>query len=96
MNLRKIFKAPKYVEYYTNKEYKPNYLTLFLQAMKTGNLRFKTVENVKFHFFQIKGWYFEVTNFNRGGYNRGWLMNNLVKVPVKERQAFEDIIRHKN
>ncbi len=96
MNLRKIFKAPKYVEYYTNKEYKPNYLTLFLQAMKTGNLRFKTVENVKFHFFQIKGWYFEVTNFNRGGYNRGWLMSNLVKVPTKERQAFEDIIRHKN
>ncbi len=95
MNLRKIFKAPKYVEYYADKDFQPDYLSIFLHEMKTGKLKFKTVENVKFHFFQIEGWYFEVANFNRSGYNRGWLISNLLKLPKTGRKDFENLIRHK-
>ena len=43
-------------------------------------MKFKTVEEVKFHFFQVKGWYFEISEFNRSGYNTGWLISNLVKL----------------
>ena len=32
------------------------------------------------HFFQVAGWYFELSQFNRSGYNTGWLISNLVKV----------------
>jgi hypothetical protein len=35
---------------------------------------------VKFHFFQIEGWYFELADFNRAGYNTGWLISDLVKL----------------
>lgn len=94
MNLRKIFKTPRYAEYYTSKEFRPNHLSIFLNEMKGGKLKFKTIEKVKFHFFQIDNWYFEVANFNRGGYNRGWLISNLVKLPDAGRTSFEKLIRH--
>ena len=30
--------------------------------------------------FQIDGWYFELADFNRPGYNTGWLISSLVKL----------------
>lgn len=80
MNLRKAFLNKDSVSQFTVKRFTPDHLSLFLYEMKRGNLKFKTVEDVKFHFFQINGWYFELSEFNRPGYNTGWLISNLVKV----------------
>ncbi len=80
MNLRKAFSNPDSVNQFAVKKFVPDYLSLFLYEVKKGNLKFKTVNEVKFHFFQIDGWYFEVSQFNRSGYNTGWLISNLVKV----------------
>lgn len=80
MNLRKAFADKDSVAEYTVKEFKPDYLTLFIYELRKGNMKFETVKNVKFHFFQIDNWYFELSNFNRPGYNTGWLISNLVKV----------------
>jgi hypothetical protein len=80
MNLRKAFSNPDSVSQFAVKKFVPDHLSVFLYEMKKGNLKFKTVNEVKFHFFQINGWYFEVSQFNRSGYNTGWLISNLVKV----------------
>ena len=80
MNLRKAFSNPDSVGQFAVKKFVPDHLSVFLYEMKKGNLKFKTVNEVKFHFFQIDGWYFEVSQFNRSGYNTGWLISNLVKV----------------
>jgi hypothetical protein len=80
MNLRKAFSNPDSVSQYTLKKFIPDHLSVFLYEVKKGNLKFKTVQGVKFHFFQIDGWYFELSQFNRPGYNTGWLISNLVKV----------------
>ena len=80
MNLRKAFNNPDSVSQYTLKKFVPDHLSVFLYEVKKGNLKFKTVQEVKFHFFQIDGWYFELAQFNRPGYNTGWLISNLVKV----------------
>ena len=80
MNLRKAFSNKDSVNQFAVKKFVPDHLSLFLYEVKKGNLRFKTVNEVKFHFFQIDGWYFEVSQFNRSGYNTGWLISNLVKV----------------
>jgi hypothetical protein len=80
MNLRKAFNNPDSVTQYAVKRFRPDYLTLFLYEMRKGNLKFKSVEEMKFHFFQISGWYFELSEFNRAGYNAGWLISSLVKV----------------
>ncbi len=88
MNLRKIFNNNKNLEYYASKDFTPDHLTLFLYEIKNGLLKFKTVKNVKFHFFQVSGWYFEVSEFNRKSYNSGWLISNLFKVPEEEKRKF--------
>lgn len=80
MNLRKAFLNKDSVTQFVTKQFEPDHLSVFLYEIKRGNLKFKTVDQVKFHFFQVPGWYFELSEFNRPGYNTGWLISNLVKL----------------
>ena len=85
MNIYKAFQTPEVIEYYASKDYQPDYLTLFFYEIKKGNLVFQHVDSVKFHVFQIKDWYFEVSWFDRKGLNSGWLMSNVIYMPEKEK-----------
>ena len=87
MNLRKAFQDSDTPEAFTPKEYEPDYLTLFLYEMKKGNIKFETISDVKFHFFQINNWYFELNQFNRPGFNTGWLIGNLVKLNPGDKET---------
>lgn len=80
MNLHRAFDHPDSVSQYAFRKFEPDQLSLFLYEAQRGALKFKTVNEVRFHFFQIKGWYFELANFNRSGYNIGWLISNLVEM----------------
>lgn len=80
MNLRKAFDRTDSIAQFATKRFVPDHLSVFLYEVKKGNLKFKTVKEVKFHFFQIDGWYFELAEQNRAGYNTGWLISNLVKI----------------
>jgi hypothetical protein len=80
MNLRKALVNSDSMSQFTVKRFVPDQLSVFLYELKKGNLKFKSVNQVQFHFFQIDGWYFELSNFNRPGYNTGWLISNLVKL----------------
>lgn len=85
MNIHKIFNDPQIVEYYAFDSYNPDYLTLFFYEIKQGNLKFEGVNGEKFHVFQIDNWYFEVSWFNREGYNTGWLISNLIYLKGNEK-----------
>ena len=85
MNIHKVFKTPECVEYYASESYSTDYLTLFFYEIKNGNLVFEKVNSEKFHVFQIDKWYFEVSWFNREGYNTGWLISNLVFLKDNEK-----------
>jgi len=80
MNLRKAFSNSDSVSQFTVKSFVPDHLSLLLYELKKGNLKYKSVSEVKFHFFQLDGWYFELAEFNRHGYNTGWLISNLMKL----------------
>ena len=86
MNIYKIFKEPEVIEYYASKSFEPDYRTLFFYEIKRGNLVFENVDTVKFHVFQIKDWYFEVSWFNRSDNNAGWLISNLIYLPEKDKK----------
>ncbi len=77
MNLHKALDHPSHIQYYASSNFKPDYLTLFFYLMKTGQLKFKEITNVKFHFFQVPNWYFELSYYNRSDTNSGWLISNL-------------------
>lgn len=80
MNLHKAFINKDSINEFVVKRFVPDHLSLFLYEVKKGNLKFKSVDEVKFHFFQIDGWYFGISEFNRPGYNTGWLISNLVRL----------------
>lgn len=80
MNLQKAFDDPAKIELYTKKGFQPDQLTLFLYSIKQGDLKFKSIKDVKFHFFQMKDWYFQVNEINRSGYNTGWLITDLARL----------------
>lgn len=93
MNLRKVFQDNKAkVDQFTARGYQPDYLSILLYEIKNSNLRFETVTNVKFHFFQVDGWYFQLAKFNRPGYNRGWLVADLSKVSPQEKELLTKYI----
>jgi hypothetical protein len=85
MNLIKVFNDPNTVEYYFDEDYKPDFRTLFLYEVKKGNLTFETINKVSFHFFQLNDWYFQLQEFNRPGYNTGWLISNLSRIPEDQK-----------
>lgn len=96
MNLVKVFSENEKVIDYTTNNFRPDYLTLFLYELKKETLKFQTVKKVKFHFFQIPGWYFELSEFNRPGYNRGWLISNLIRIDPKQKTRIIDVIVNQN
>jgi len=94
MNIFRVFNENDSLEYFGHRYFEPDYLSLFFYEIKEGELKFKTVKNQKFHFFQIDGWYFELTYFNRDGYNSGWLISNLLEVDKKNRDILLNYIYH--
>jgi hypothetical protein len=94
MNLIKVFNDQKYIDNYTIKSFQPDFLTLFLYEFKQGFFVFKYVEDLKFHFFQVPGWYFEVEQFVRPEYNSGWLISKLTKISPTEKAILLKYIYH--
>jgi len=85
MNLIRAFQDKEQVEYYFKKDFQPDYKTIFLYEVKKGALKFLSIRNVRFHFFQVDNWYFEISEFNRSSKNSGWLISALTKVPEEEK-----------
>lgn len=95
MNLVRVFNDKDNVELYTEKDHGPDYLSMFLYELKKGNLKYQSVTDLKFHFFQIPNWYFEISNFNRPGANSGWLISSLMKVEDESnKDAIIKFIKH--
>jgi len=86
MNLHKALERPERIQYYASNEYRPDFMTLFFYQTKTGKLNFKQINSVKFHFFQIPNWYFELSYFNRNDTNSGWLISNLKYINDDEKK----------
>ncbi len=96
MNIHKVFEDPGNLDYYLERNYIPDQLALFVAEMKNGNLKFEAVKNVKFHFFQVQGWYFEVSYFNRNEANSGWLISNMIKINTKDKKELIRNYTHDN
>jgi len=94
MNLSKVFRSSKDLQGYVPVGYEPDQLTLFLLDVAAGKLTFRTVTNMRFHFFQVEGWYFELRDLQRAGYNTGWLITRLERVSAEERTLLLRDIYH--
>jgi hypothetical protein len=96
MNIHKALDDAKNIDYYLARDYVPDYLALFVSELKEGNLKFVSVNNVKFHVFQVPNWYFEISFFNRNNYNSGWLISNLVRLSPGDKKELLKHYTHSN
>lgn len=97
MTLRKALQNNNHAEQFTSRKYTPDFLSIFVYEINQGNLKFVNVKDVKFHFFSVDGYYFSLANFNRTGYNSGWLISELTPLDGKEQeQQMKDFIYNKN
>lgn len=94
INLVRAFQDQQSLENYIAWKYRPDYLTLFIYEFKTGSLVYSTITRVKFHFFQIDGWYFEISEYNRKGNNSGWLISTLLKINESDKDILTKFIYH--
>lgn len=92
MNLQKTFADSRNVFQYVARDGGTDAMRYFLSEVRQGSLKFETVDDVRFHFFQIDGWYFEVSKFNRSGYNRGWLISQLTRATESQKTLLEKYI----
>ena len=97
MTLRKAFQKEKNSNQYTSKEFEPDFLSIFLFEVQNRNMVFETVKNVKFHFFVFDEWYFSLANFNRPGYNSGWLIDNIFRLENEnQKRQLKNYVYDKN
>lgn len=97
MNIHKIFEHNvSNIFEYTAQDFQVDQTTLFLEDVSKNHLKFVSVNNVKLHFFQIDGWYFELSEFNRTGNNNGWLISSITKANDKEKVKLEKYIKSRN
>jgi hypothetical protein len=90
MNLNKVFQDGDLVPY-LKRDFQPDYLTILAYEHKLGNLDFQTVSDVKFHFLQIPGWYFEIRNI-QGSVTTGWMITKLLKIADTDKEAYSKLI----
>lgn len=83
MNLHKSLNQENAVDF-TSDDFKADPLSIFLYEMASEQIQFKTVRNTKFHFFQCEGWYFQIAEYNRKGYNSGWLISDLISIKKED------------
>ena len=78
-NLKRALDDVNYLGYYADKNYTPDYLTLFFYLINTGAMKFDLVSEITYHIIDIPGWSISVKEFNRNDLNSGWLISNLSK-----------------
>lgn len=92
MNLYRTFQDAGPVSGYMEEGKRPDYVSMLFYETRNGNMRFQTVSDVKFHVFQIDGWAFEISKFNRAGYNSGWLISSLTAVENDQKPTLKQYI----
>lgn len=96
MNLAKVFREESQVEYYTYQNFVPDFLSMFIYEMKMNRLGFEGVKKVYFHFFQVEGYYFKLEEFNRTGFNNGWLITQLSEIDDSKKNELINALYYEN
>jgi hypothetical protein len=79
INLKRALEDTDHLQYYSSKDYDPDYLTVFYYMVNSGLVKFEYVEEIIYHIIDIPGWCIKVKEFNRIEMNSGWLISDVGK-----------------
>ncbi|MGB3848752.1 MAG: hypothetical protein WA958_02195 [Tunicatimonas sp.] len=78
------------VRNYLSTRAQPSQLLLFFNELCEGQLVFKRVRAITYHFLQIDNWIFKVRDFKRDLANSGWLISDLMKVTDVQKLQYRE------
>ncbi len=79
ISLKRVFSNPAYLTNYRADDYKPDHLTILFELIRSAELQYNYVKQLKFHFLQIPGWVFTVERIEDSNRISGWLISNLIR-----------------
>ena len=74
---------------YTSSRFHNSTLSVFLNLIQSGDLKFKQIDSIEYIFLQIPNWIFTVQNFNRNSFNSGWLISSVLNMKDIEKEKFK-------
>jgi hypothetical protein len=77
LNLNKVFAPNCHTINLTEPGFRYNQLHIFLYLVETGQLIFKQTNSMSYLYTGIMGYKLSIKEFNRPGYNSGWLISNI-------------------
>jgi hypothetical protein len=85
IHLKNFFENRDSLTCYAFKGYTCNRLSIFFHLIHTGDIQYKFVKSVTYFISDIPGWLILVKEYNRKGYNSGWLIENIItnNQPIK-------------
>lgn len=84
-----------YILNYKQKYFNVDPTTVFYAYVYAGVLDIEYVKPLEFVFYQVPGYKFTISHFERENYNAGWLINSLEKVSDEEKTEFLNYIYNK-
>lgn len=72
------------------------YSAAFTQALLRNQLQYHYVREIRYHFLQVEGWVFTVSQYRRQSIHSGWLISNLKKATATEKEQFKHTLFHKS
>lgn len=91
-NMSRMFRNNTSLGAFTASEFKADHLSLLLFEVQQGALKFKQVDEIRFHFLQVNNYYFELSRIDRPGFNRGWLISKLTQIPDDKKDILKRYI----
>jgi len=89
MRLEESLNDKKNAFNYYKKDFNPDILSEFYILTQYNILKFKQINTISYHLFQIPNWYIKINQFNRTSQNTGWLISNLKKMNINEKLKFK-------
>lgn len=96
MSLKRVTtEKDDYILNYKQKQFHVDETSVFYSLVYSELLNIEFVKPLEFIFFQVPGYTFTITHFERENFNAGWLINSLKKTTEKEKSIFLNYIYNK-
>ncbi|RMG75744.1 MAG: hypothetical protein D6722_00455 [Bacteroidetes bacterium] len=88
MGLRRVLSDPDNLRNIVFSEFAPESMSLFMHELRNGNLVFRQVNDISYHFLQVPGWRFTLRRYLRNSHNSGWLIDELRRATEPQKAQF--------
>ncbi|MCD4770641.1 MAG: hypothetical protein K8R35_10800 [Bacteroidales bacterium] len=92
INLKRAMEDTTHLQDYAHINYRYDPLSVFFYCLNKNIIEIEHVEKLSYYIIDIPGWCFKIEEFNRPGYNSGWLISGLFETDLKLREFLDYII----